>query len=160
MTRIAYILDVLLLSFAFGTTLWFFFVQSPALFKSMGKERFLPLQMRLTKLLFKTLAVVVPLMLGATLVHGRDPYWLHVGTAGLATLGVLTNNFVVVPRALKAGGQSLRDLQNEQAPDGSVSGFASDGGGSATKVWHRMVVLFVVVMLAGLVSHGIVLMPG
>lgn len=155
-SQIAFMIDAVLLAFAAGSTMWFFFVQSPVLLKWMGKEKFLPIQMRLTRTLFAALAVAVPLMFAMTLIHGSDVFWLHVATAGLAMLGTLVNAFVVVPRALRAGGQSLRDVRGTGDP-GSVADFASRGGGEASKVWHRLVVVFVVVMLGGLAAHGWVL---
>lgn len=155
--NIALAADALLLAFALGATIWFFFVQSPVLLKWMGKERFIPIQMRLTKVLFASLSVAIPLMLGAAFVHGYDQFWLHVATAGVALFGALANTFVVVPRALRAGGKALKEGRGQEE-DNSVAGFASTGAGDASKLWHRLVVVFVVVMLGGLCAHGAVLM--
>ncbi len=160
LNQVALIIDILIGAFAFGATIWFFFVQSPALLKWMGKEKFIPIQMRLTTVLFKALAIAVPLMFAMTLIHGQHQLWLHIVTAGAAMFGALMNAFVVVPRALKAGGKALREVRKGAEADETVSGFASEGAGDASKVWHRLVVVFVVVMLAGLVSHGVVIMMG
>lgn len=156
--HIALILDLLLLAFALGATIWFFFVQTPVLLKSMRKEKFLPMQMRLTRALFKALAIAVPLMFATTLIHGADQLWVHVASAGLAMLAALINAFVVVPRALRAGGRALRDERKTKEDDRSTTAFVSHGGGDESKVWHRLVVVFVVVMLGGLIGHGGVLM--
>jgi uncharacterized integral membrane protein len=159
MNHIALVLDILFSSFAFGATIWFFFVQSPALLKWMGKEKFIPIQMRMTKVLFKALSVAVPLAFAMSMVHSRHVFWLHVVTLGAAMFGALFNAFVVVPRALKAGGKALKDVRSgeEEASD-SVADFASVGGGEASKTWHRLVVVFVVVMLGGLFGHGAVML--
>lgn len=157
--HLALALDAALLAFALGATVWFFFVQSPALLRWMGKERFLPVQMRLTRVLFTALAVAVPAMLVAAVIHGHELLWQHIATAGLATLAALGGALVVVPRALRAGGASLRDLRKDGGSD-SVAEFASVGGGRASRTLHRMVVGVVLVMLAGLLGHGALLMSG
>ena len=51
--------DVLAMSLAIGATAWFFFIQSPILHKAMKREQFVPIQMRLTKVLFSTLLVLL-----------------------------------------------------------------------------------------------------
>ncbi len=156
-TQVAYALDLALWAFSFGGTAWFFFVQSPMLLKWMGKERFLPIQMKMASVLFKALALSVPLMFATTLIHGQEDFWLHAVTSGVAMLGALTNAFIVGPRALRAGGSSLRDVRSGEEKDQSVGGFVSVGGGQASKVWHRLVVVFVLMMMGGLVAHAVVL---
>ena len=37
--------------------------------------------------------------------------------------------------------------------ESTVTGFAVDGAGMSTKFWHRMVVFFVLVMVAGIGYH-------
>lgn len=157
LNQVALVIDILITAFVFGATVWFFFVQSPALLKWLGKEKFIPIQMRVTSVFFKTLSIVVPMMFAMTLVHGRDQLWTHILTAGVAMFGALVNALVVIPRALKAGGKAMRGLRDGEKADESVTGFASDGAGNTTSFWHRLVVLFVVVMMVGLVSHGVVI---
>ena len=57
LVQVAQILDVFASSFAFGATVWFFFVQSPVLLKRLGRETFVPIQMGLTVTLFQVLTV-------------------------------------------------------------------------------------------------------
>lgn len=156
--QIAQAIDLLAFSFVLGATAWFFFIQSPVLLKRMGRESFVPLQMRLTVVLFETLIVALLVMLGATLLHSPLAS-LGTGTAAVALLAGLINKFVVVPRALKAGGASRRDIKGKD-DEGSTAGFASEGAGDKTKWMHRLVVVFVVMMLGGAVHHGITLIGG
>lgn len=46
LVQIARLIDLLALAFVVGSTSWFFFVQSPGLLARMGREAFVPLQMR------------------------------------------------------------------------------------------------------------------
>ncbi len=156
LAAVAQVLDLLTLAFVFGATAWFFFVQSPVLLARLGRERFVPLQMRLTVVLFKVLGVALLLMMGTTLVHSPLASMATV-TAALALAGGLINRYVVVPRALRAGGRSIKGLAGNDE-EGSTAGFASEGAGHETRLLHRLVVLFVVIMLAGVVGHGVVLL--
>jgi hypothetical protein len=122
----------------------------------MGKERFLPLQMRLTKVLFNFLAVSLPLMFAAALLHHEGALWGRLA-AGLAVVAALVAALVVFPKALRAGGAALRRVRQEGAGD-TVAEFASDGGGGETRWLHRTVVALVVVMLLGLGVHGVALL--
>lgn len=151
MTELARVVDLLALSFALGATLWFFFVQSPVLFKRMGRARFVPLQMSLVKVLFRTMTVAIAIMLGASVLHHGEVPSLAVCSAVAALGGVAMNSFIVVPRALKAGAVSMREGEGDES---GVAAFASYGGGKATQFWHRMIVLFVLVMLGGLLPHA------
>ena len=154
--QIARLIDLFATSTVFGATIWFFFIQSPALLTQMGREAFVPLQMRLTIILFRMLAVLLVLLTGATLFH--SPPLSAVGIwAGIALAGGLINRFVIVPRALKAGGRSRVEVKGKDA-EASLTGFAADGTGSRTRLMHRLVVLFVVVMLGGAVGHGMALL--
>ncbi len=67
--QIARTIDFFALAFVFGATAWFFFVQSPVLLKKLGREQFVPIQMRLTVVLFRTLIVFLFIMFGASSVH-------------------------------------------------------------------------------------------
>lgn len=161
LTTVARSVDVLMLAFAIGSTAWFFFVQSPVLVKRMGRDRFVPLQMSLAIVLFRSLSVTLAVMLGAALAHNADPLSMPVLTAALGLAGALVNAVFVVPRALKAGGKSMKEAFTDEDKK-SVARFAADGGGEASRVLHRAVVFFVVVMLAGLLPHAVSLVsiPG
>ena len=73
-------------------------------------------------------------------------------TAVIAVAGTLINKFIVVPRALRAGGATRKEIKGRDE-EGSTVKFASEGAGSRTALLHRLVVAFVVVMLAGLSLH-------
>ena len=68
-------------------------------------------------------------------------------------MAVLINKFVVLPRALKAGGQGRADIKGKDS-EGSTANFAAEGVGNRTKTLHRLVVFFVVIMLGGVAVHG------
>lgn len=153
----AQILDLMIASFVFGGTVWFFFVQSPALIKWMGRDKFVPIQMRLTKVLFKTLTIALAAGVAMTILHGGFIASHALISIVIAFLSVAFNNYYVIPRALKAGGKG-RVEEKDQSNDTSFGRFASEGSGPSAKFWHRMVVLFVVLMLAGLVPHMITLL--
>lgn len=158
LTNLARVVDLLAMAFVFGATVWFFFVQSPVLLKRMGREQFVPIQMRLTIVLFKTLVALLLVMLGTTLVHSPVASAATL-TAGIGLLGGLINQVFVVPRALRAGGRSRADIKGQDR-EGSTARFASEGAGNRTRSLHRLVVVFVVVMLGGVVGHGITLLGG
>lgn len=145
-------LDSLATAFALGATVWFFFIQSPALIKKMGKEKFIPIQMRLTIVLFKSLTMAIVVMCAASLIHGTSVLAAPMLSAVLALVAVLLNNFVVVPRALRVGGLARKD-EMSKSDQKSVTAFASVGAGQRSKFWHRMVVMCVLVMAAGLIPH-------
>ena len=150
--QIAQAVDQFALAFVFGATAWFFFVQSPVLLKKIGREKFVPIQMMLTVVLFRTLTVLLFVMLGATTVYSPLGSVTTIA-AGVALMAGLINQFVVVPRALKAGGQSRREIKGKDS-DVSTAGFASEGAGNRTQGLHRLVVLFVVIMLGGVIVHS------
>lgn len=134
-----------------GATVWFFFIQAPVLLRRLGRERFVPVQMLATRALGKTLLVATGVMLAAALGGSFGPT-PRVLSAAVALFGALVNERVLIPRALKAGGRGRKEVQGRDA-EASTAGFAADGVGSATAALHRLVVLFVVVMLGGAVAH-------
>lgn len=151
-SQFARVIDLFALAFVFGATAWFFFVQSPVLLKKLGREQFVPIQMRLIAVLFKTLTISVFIMFGASAGHSPLSSYTTIAS-GIALVAVLINKFVVLPRALKAGGQGRADIKGKDN-EGSTANFAAVGVGNRTKLLHRLVVLFVVIMLAGVAVHG------
>jgi len=149
-------IDMFAMSFVLGATAWFFLVQSPVLFKVMGRERFLPLQMRLAVLFFNTMTVGLAVMLVATIAHTRSLLAWPTVTAAWAFAAVCIDKVIVLPRALKAGASS-RSKGEGHGEASALADFASEGGGSSTKVLHRLVVLFAVLMMVGLVAHALTL---
>ncbi len=156
--NLALIMDLLFSSFVLGATVWFFFVQSPALIKWMGRDKFVPIQMRLTKILFKTLSIIMVITTFFTALHTGLSLNPGLISVLIALGGTLFNTYYVIPRALKAGGKG-RIEEKDQSNDKSVGTFAVEGSGPSAKFWHLMVVGFVVVMLGGLIPHMITLLP-
>ena len=156
LTTVARVVDLLALSFAFGSTVWFFFIQAPVLVRLLGRDRLVPLLMSLSVVLFRSLTVASVLMVAAAIAAGSPVLSAPVLTAALGFAGAAMNSFVVLPRALRTGGKSLKEAQtlDEQK---SVGNFVSQGAGEASRFWHRAVVLFVVVMMVGLVPHAVLL---
>ena len=124
----------------------------------VGRDAFVPLQMRLTVVLFRFLSVVLLIGLAATAAT-RGLHALPVRCASLAVAAVLINTFVVVPRALRAGGRGRQEVRGRDH-EGTVTHFASAGVGQSTKIFHRLVVLFVVVMLLGIGGSLTLLITG
>ncbi len=155
LTTFARTVDLLALAFVFGSTVWFFFVQSPVLVKRMGRDRFVPLQMSLAQVLFRAITVASVFIVVGALVSG-DPFGMPVVTGVLGLAGAAVNAFLVLPRALKTGGKSLKEEQTLEEQR-AIGNFISQGAGEASRFWHRAVVFFVVVMLAGLVPHAVLL---
>lgn len=155
-STIARTIDLLSLAYVFGSTAWFFFVQAPVLVKRMGRDRFVPLHMTLALVLFRSLSVALLVMAGAALASTHAPGSTLVLTALVALAGAVINTVFVLPRALKTGGVSLKEVQSIDEQK-SVGNFVSQGGGEASAFWHRVVVVFVIVMLGGLVPHAVAL---
>lgn len=161
MQQLARGVDLFASAFVFGATVWFFFIQSPVLLKSIGREKFVPIQMRLTMTLFGALTVSLVVMLIASLAPALLGSAAAVSAATLSAASALAagliNRFLVVPSALKAGGRGRADIKGKDR-EGSISSFTSEGVGDRTKTLHRLVVLFVVLMLGTVVWHGITLL--
>ncbi len=145
------LLDLLIVSLVVGATVWFFFIQSPALIRSMGRDRFVPLQMRLTKLLFAVLMYATLAVLGLSLVLAPALGPVLAGAA-VAALAAAFSHLYVIPRALRAGGKGRVEAR-KAGDDGSVASFAVEGSGPSARFWHQMVVAFVVVILGAMVVH-------
>ncbi len=155
LVQIARHIDLFASATVIGATAWFFFVQSPVMLGRTGRESFVPLQMRLTIVLFKTLQALLLAAAAAAAMHSPLGSWVVV-TAGIGLLGGLINQHIIVPRALRAGGRSRKDIKGKDH-EGTTAGFASHGAGERTKSLHRLVVVFVVVMLAGTGMHLVTL---
>lgn len=142
-----------LLAFGLGATAWVFFIQTPALLAGLGMARFLPLQMRLVRVFARAMAAAALLLLAVAALRGG----LGEATlpAVIAATAAVVNATLIVPRALKAGGQAVRAVRAAGGGDASVGGFVSDGGGEPTRLWHRLVVVAVLAMSGGLVADGV-----
>lgn len=150
------IIDFFFVTFIIGTTTWFFFLQSPLLLRKMKREKFVQIQMMLTKFLFKVLTISLFIVLMLNIMH--TPF-ISISSISIiiSFLAVLINFLIIVPKAIKAGGQSFKEIRG-QDNNGTISNFASKGVSNHTKILHRTVVIFVVIMLVGTAIHGISLL--
>ena len=146
-------------SVVIGAPVWVFFVQSPALFAFMGREKFLPPMMRLTKVLFRwTLPVASGVVVLSEMLR-QDGTILEKNStkfACLSLLAVLVNSLLIVPKALAAGAKATMKKNDDNKSTGAVD-IAISGGDAAkksgTKILHQTVVVFVTAMLAGSVGY-------
>lgn len=141
--------DLVVAGFLVGANAWFFFIQSPALIAIMGREKFVPLQMRLTKLLFQNLSTAALLLVVFAWLAG--PSGAILGAA-IAAIAALIAQFAIISRALKAGGKGRIETMAEGGYN-SVGKLASEGSGPSAKFWHRTVVVFVGLVLIGAVIN-------
>lgn len=142
-------LELVVAGYLIGANIWFFFVQSPALISSIGRDKFVPIQMRLTKLLFRTHSIAAILLFILAWIVGGN---IATIGAGLAAIAAIVAQSFVIPRALKAGGRGRAETITE-GDDKSVAKFASEGSGPSAAFWHRTVVVFVVLILAGAIVN-------
>jgi hypothetical protein len=157
--------DVLLTGFTVGTTVWFFFVQSPFLFNLMGREKFVPNMMQMTRLwvstMFLSVSALVTVCLAAPYVLGSSAttassITLNGCLLGLSWLAIAVNKFIIVPKALKVGAKSHNERKGDNSKD--VKSFVVQGGSKTqTKTLHQTVVVFVLLMTVALVAHTVVL---
>jgi hypothetical protein len=144
-------LDVLASSVVIGVPVWVFFLQGPLLFSFMGRDKFLSPMMRLTSLLFRwTLPTAALIVCTCTVALAYDLDSLQMLSAGFSLVAVTINATVVVPKALLAGKKATKTADKTQSP----AAFAVDGGHETdTKTLHQRVVIFVVLMMGGAVTH-------
>eukprot|EP01006_Ploeotia_vitrea_P042977 TRINITY_DN66675_c9_g1_i1.p1 TRINITY_DN66675_c9_g1~~TRINITY_DN66675_c9_g1_i1.p1 ORF type:complete len:160 (-),score=22.41 TRINITY_DN66675_c9_g1_i1:300-779(-) len=154
------VLPLVDIGFSFGiiaVTVWFFFVQSPFLFKRLGRQRFVPIMMQIVQLFMK---FVVPLnAVVAILSTLRTNFTFDASTIAACIAVVVTaiNGFVIVPKALAAGRMSMKERVGTDDTS-SVRDFAVEGGSkTATKALHQTVVLFTLLMVGSLVAHVVLI---
>jgi len=143
--NVVVVIDFAVAGFLVGANVWFFFIQSPLLITIMGREKFVPIQMKLTKLLFRSLSIAAVALVFLA--------WISSGSVALfgaifAAVSALIAHFYIIPRALKAGGKG-RVETIAKGGDHSVAKFASEGSGPSSSFWHRTVVVFVILILIG-----------
>lgn len=136
------------IALALGFTLWVLVVQPLALVRTMPRPRFLGFQMRAVRAWVRALVPLTATVLAMVVVRvGLGASALPAAAAcGAAALAA----WWAVPRALRAGGEAARD----DAGALSEAGFLSEGGGAQTRVWHRVVLACVAVVLVGLTLDG------
>uniref|UniRef100_A0A7S2Q4N7 DUF4149 domain-containing protein n=1 Tax=Skeletonema marinoi TaxID=267567 RepID=A0A7S2Q4N7_9STRA len=144
-------LDQGLTGFTVGVTVYFFFIQSPKLGKTMGKEKFVPLMMALTRTWAKTMFLSSTANLATSLYLSSNDT-MNISLVAIGWMAMALNWFVVVPAALKAGARSTRERKGDNSKD--LKEFAVNGGGKTeTKSLHQTVVVFVLIMVGAFVGH-------
>jgi hypothetical protein len=133
-------------------TVWFFFLQSPFLFKRLGRAKFVPIMMQMTRLFFDVQVgfnfLLVLLSAANTGITSSQTL-----AAMAAAVAVLFNWGVVVPRALAAGKASAKD-RNENPDSHSATDFAIEGGSKTkTKGLHQTVVAVVFANVGAIALH-------
>lgn len=153
MSHLAAVVDELAFALVLGSLGWFFFVQTPVLLKRMGRDRFVPLQLSLVKPLFRTVLGVVTVGVVAAFLSTTGH--LALGSAAASWVLSVVLLFVVAPRAMRAGGESLAEsLDSEQQK--ALGRFTVDGGGDSTKVWHRVLGLLTIAVVVLSAAHLVV----
>lgn len=138
---------------ALSSIVWVLGIQAIGLLRSMPRARFLGLQMVLVRVWSRSLTGVTGVVAALALARaGAQLAW----PALVAFAAALLCAFGAVPRALRAGGASIQgDAETAMTP----GGFLADGGGDATRTWHRVVLACVVVIIAGLAWDAHALLP-
>ncbi len=132
------------IALALSFSLWVLVAQPLALVRTMPRERFLPLQMKVVRAWIRVVAAL--LVVAAVTAVMRVGVSARLAPALLASAAAITAAVWAVPRALRAGGASMRD-DGDEAFD--AASFLSEGGGGSTRVWHRVVLLCVALMFGG-----------
>lgn len=143
-----HLIELSAVALVLGFTLWVLVVQPMALIGSMPKPRFLVLQMRVVRAWTRALVPLTAAVFAMALLRvGASAAALP---AAAALLGSALAAGWAVPRALRAGGVAVRE-----GDDGlRAEGFLSEGGGDATRVWHRVVLACVALVLVGVSLDG------
>lgn len=143
------VLSILSAALVIGATVWFFALQSPFLLRIMGRDKFLPIQMALTQR-FLTFVVCAAAAMSIA-AFCRTDLSLHTKVVGwIALAASVVTRFLILPSAFRAAGKARRE---EASPDVSATSFVSDGAGKATRLMHRLVVVFVGLMLLSTIGH-------
>lgn len=153
MSHVATAFDRLAFALVVGSLGWFFFVQTPVLMKRLGRDRFVPLQLSLVRPLYRTVLALVTVG-GVSALLSTSSH-LALGSAAASWLLALVLLALVVPRAVRAGGASLAESL-DPSQQTSVGRFTVDGGGDATKVWHRVLGLLTIALVGTSGAHLVV----
>lgn len=126
-----------------SSVVWVLGIQAIGLLRSMPRPRFLALQMTLVRVWSRALAVITAVAAALALLRAGPHAWPVLG----ALVGAVVSGYGAVPRALRAGAAAIKADHGEAM---TSAGFLSEGGGDQTRVWHRVVLVCVVVVVAGL----------
>ena len=115
-TNMVRVIDIGLTSMVLGQTIWVFFIQSGVLMKFLGREKFVPIMMKITKTFMKvnmyclfgvlctTSFIEINTNEGNKSIKDLVEYPLICAVFGLFC-GCL-NNFIVTPKALSVGAKT------------------------------------------------------
>jgi hypothetical protein len=128
---------------ALSSIVWVLVIQSIGLLRSMPRARFLPLQMQLVRVWSRALVGITAVAALAAIARAG----LHAWPALVAFVAAGLCGAWAIPRALRSGGEALHETTSDAL---SSKGFLADGGGAATRVWHRVVLACMAVVITGL----------
>ena len=89
-------IDILCLGLVFGSTVFFFFVQSPNLMQFLGREKFVTIQMKITAWFFAY--IQIPLLVSLAIAFRQGG--LNLISSGIAMAGGVTNYLFIVPKVI------------------------------------------------------------
>jgi len=119
----------------------------------MGKEKFVPLMMALTRLWVKVMFASSSALLLTSVWLSNNGHAVNLWLVGVGWFAMTINRFIVVPAALKAGAGSAKQREGDNSKD--LKDFAVRGADSknATKALHQTVVAFVFIMVGAFIGH-------
>lgn len=147
-------LELFLAEFVISASVYFFFLQSPILFGFMGRDKFVPIMMHMTKHCFFFYIPIASFIAALLSLFNNNNNFSNIRcmSALASMIFANINTFVIVPQALKAGAATFGNRKGDNTK--SAADFVSTGGAKqGTKFWHRTVVLFVLLMVGSSVIH-------
>jgi len=128
----------------FGFTVWVLVIQPLALTRGMPRPKLIGLQMRVVRAWSRTL---IPLTaIGIATALARTGWTAHTFPAAASFAAAVLASAVAIPRALSAGGESLRSDEDHAL---TSADFLSEGAGTRTRAWHRVVLASVAIVMGG-----------
>lgn len=104
--RIAVGVELVCMALVLGATVFFFFVQSPQLMTFLGREKFVPIQMKITTWFFSF--IQIPLVIVGILSFLRGGIWT-IATSFMALFGGSVNYFFIVPQVISSNDDGIHD---------------------------------------------------
>jgi len=136
-------------------TVYFFFLQSPYLFKRLGRTKFVPIMMQMTKLFFNVQVAFGIVLAALSFLRVNSSAPTIAAAAALAATSV--NRFFVVPKALAAGRASAKE-RAENESHSTVDFVVQGGSKTETKTLHLTVVAVVFANVGAILLHLILLL--
>eukprot|EP01084_Bolivina_argentea_P177813 307492_1 len=165
--------DISLMSMVLGQTTWIFFIQSGLLMNFLGREKFVPIMMKITKTFMKINMYCLFGLTVTTFIQTNYKINLQNIPLNCALFGFVCsalNNFIVTPKALSVGGRTMEYRKGkDQIKQNTLSAFAADGGAAfennskdekrdklagEMKFYHRSVAGLVVLAAIATMGHA------